>query len=211
MRQIAFALMLAGLLAGCVRTQMSTYRDPNYSSGYRLGKVLVVAAELPLAERQSVESRFVEELGKVRIQAVRGMDLLPITRHHTTEQIQEVLASNSIDSVLMMVGYTKSTDTSYVPPTYHSGQTSGTVSYVGNTAYLQTYTSPGYTTGGYSVRKPRFSYKINLHDTQTGGIVWTASAEAQGNAFTNPEDFGKSSAAATITKFVEEGLVARPR
>lgn len=194
---------------GCVRTNLTSYSDPSLSSGYRLGKVMVFAGELPLDERAAVETKFVEQFASEKVQAVRGMDVLPPTRQFTQEEVGQVVQREGVDSVLMMVGYSKSTSSTYVPPTYYPGNTTGTVQYFGNTAYIQTYTQPGYTTGGYSIRKPVYAYKLNLHDARTGQIVWTASADARGSAFADAETFGYSTAATTITKLTEDGLLAR--
>ena len=196
------------LLGGCVTTKLVSYRDPSFATGYNMGKMVFVASELPLEERSFVETKFVEQFTKIGINGIRGMDLFPPTRSFTDDQKAKILQNNNIDSVLMIVGYSKTTDKTYVPQQYHAGTTTGTISYVGNTAYLTTQ-NHGYTTGGYTIKKPIFTYTLNLHEVRTGKIVWTASATAKGNAYANAEEFGHSTAATTITKMTQEGLLKK--
>lgn len=205
MRALVIGIVLV-LLSGCVNTKLVSYRDPSFSAGYQMGKIVFLASELPLEERVPVGTKFVEQFKKIGIQGIRGMDLFPPTRSYTEKQKAEILRRNGITSVLMMVGYSKTIDSTYVPQTYHSGTTTGTISYVGNTAYLTTQNN-SYTTGGYTIKKPHFTYKLNLHEVRSGKIVWTANGTGRGSAFAKAEEFGHSTAATTIRKMTEEGLL----
>lgn len=208
--RFALIVLLLVVCAACVRTKLTTYRDPAYASGYRLGKVLVAAQGLPLAERSAVESSFVIQFQTANVIAVRSLDLIPPTRQFTPEAVQSIIESNAINSVLLMTDYAKGTDTAYVPQTHVPGQSTSTVTFYGNMAYVNTQTTPGYTYGGFNVRKPRYSYSLNLFDTANGRVVWTASGDARGSAASGVEDFGHSTAASTLTKMIEEGLLPRP-
>jgi len=207
--RIALIILLIVSCSACVKTKLTTYRDPAYASGYFLGKVLVAAQGLPLAERNAVESSFVEQFQTTNVIAVRSLDLMPPTRQLSPEDIKRVIENNGIDSILSMTDYTKGTDTAYVPQTHVPGQSTSTVTFYGNMAYVNTQTTPGYTYGGFNVRKPRYSYTLSLFDTSNSSIVWTASGDAKGSAASGIDEFGHSTAASTLTKMVEEGLLRR--
>ncbi|MCR9176153.1 MAG: hypothetical protein NXI19_09165 [Alphaproteobacteria bacterium] len=201
----SFALVL--LVTACVRTNLTSYTDPQIPPTFQLGKTMVFAGSMPLAERIPVESKFVELLDAEGIEAVRGVDIIPPTQKMSKEQIAQTLMDSEIDQTIVFSGYQKSLDSQYVPQTYTPGTSYSTVNVYGNTGYITTNTTPGYTTGGYTIKKPRFSYDINLHDARSGAILWTASADARGNAFADADGFAHSTAASTITKLKNDGLI----
>ena len=207
----AINLVILSFLVGCVSTKITSFRDPEFRTGYSIGKIVVGAPELPLTERLAVETKFVEAFEKASVVAVRAVDLLPPTRQFTGDQIAQILDQNSVDTLLLMVGYMKSTQSTYIPQTHYPGQTTGTVNYIGNTAYFQAQTSPGFTAGGFSVKKPVFSYTLNLSDHRTGKIVWTASGTGRGNKWANAEDFGHSTAATTLAELKNEGFLPKQK
>lgn len=193
--------------SACVKTKLTSYTDPSARAGYKIARIIVSAPDMPLAERQQVETKFAEQFNTQGIFVLRGIDAFPPTRQLTTEQIAQVVVDSRVDSILTITGYLKSTDSTYVPPTYHAGTTTSTVNFYGNYAYVTSNTTPGYTTGGYSIKKPVYSYTLHLWEASSGRVIWTAEADARGSVNADAETFGHSTAATTITKLKDDGII----
>lgn len=195
------------LVAGCTaRTEVSSFTDPDFRGQGRFQSVAVYALGLPLDERQAVENKLSAELSKRGVRVLRGLDLTPPTRQLTDSEWARAVIDSGVESVLFVSALDKDVSSTYVPPTFHPGTTTATVNQLGNTSYVTVQQSPGYTTGGYTVKKPNAEYSGSLIAVASGKQIWQSSARSRGNAFANFKDLGESMATNTISKLVEDGL-----
>jgi hypothetical protein len=137
------------------------------------------------------------------------MDIVPPTQNLSREDAAAQLISTGYETVLVFFEAGKSATETYVPPTYHPGTSNSTVNVIGNTAYVNTYTSPGRTTGGYSISKPISAYKAALLHAQSGDVVWQAELSSRGSAFDDYKSLAKSAASTAISDLSTVGLLER--
>lgn len=200
-------LLVVLIVTGCTaRTEVSSFTDPEFRGQPRLGSVAVYANGLPLDERQAVENKLAEGLSKRGVRVIRGIDLTPPTRQLSDEEWASAVIASGVQSVLFVTAVDKGVSSTYVPKTYHPGTTTATVNQFGNTAIVNVQQSPGYTTGGYTVKKPNAQYSGSLIHVSSGRQIWQSSASSRGNAFANFRDLGESMASTTIEKLIKDGL-----
>ena len=89
-----------------------------------------------------------------------------------------LLQKTGADSLLTIHITGKDSVETYIPPTFHPGQTTAQVNQFGNMAYVTTQTSPGFTTGGYSVTSLVMSTLSSLVDLRNGREIWRGEGES---------------------------------
>jgi hypothetical protein len=157
---VVTAIVLTLWVAGCASSDVASYRDPAAGTGTGYYRVIAVAANLPLEQRQTTEAAMVESLSSMGKSGVTGMQVMPPTRVNTPESISMAAAESGADGMVVMWVTDTETTQSYVPPTVISGgssHTTGTVSGYGSPYSLNATTaySPPVMVGGYMVKKPR--------------------------------------------------------
>lgn len=208
-RIIAIFLLLA--LAACkTSTELASFTDPKYRHGPSYRSAVVYAFGFPLNERRLLEDTLVAELTKTGVRGVRGIDITPPTREHSDEEFGDAIRAAGVDSVIMIAVTDKVVRESYTPPTYVPGAVTGYTSTFGNTTYLNVQQSPGYYTGGGTVRKPKATYKGEVIDVATGDIVWQSDATSRGNAFAKFDDLAVDVAQTTVAKLSKDRIIPSP-
>lgn len=208
----AVIALLALLASGCASSDVTSYRDPTAGSGNSYDRVIAVAANLPLAERQMAEGAMVESLSAMGKTGVPGMQVMPPTRANTPESISRAVAESGADGVVVMWITGSEMTESYVPPTVISGgsaHTTGTVSGYGSLYSLNattTYTPPT-VVGGFNVKKPRASYSAAFYDLDTGRQVWIAELSSRGSAFASFSDLADSAGRNTVIRLREDRVL----
>ncbi len=195
------------LLSACAVTDMTSFSDPKFA-GRQFSSVMVVGDQMPLKDRMAAEDILVREFERAGVRAVRGIDYLPPTRTITEELFRQAVAQTAVQTVLYLALVDRTTKETYIPPIYHPGTSYSTVNVIGNTAYVNTYTTSGYTTGGYSISKPRAAYISVLVDVTSGETIWTAEASSRGNAFASFEQLTISASQEAVRKLIADGLFA---
>jgi hypothetical protein len=198
-------LALVLWVAGCASSDVASYRDPTAGAGNSYNRVIVVAANLPLEERQTSEAAMVESLAAMGKSGVPGMQVMPPTRVNTPESISAAAAESGADGMVVMWITDAETTQSYVPPTVISGgsaHTTGTISGYGSLYSMNATTtySPPVVVGGFTVKKPRANYSAAFYDLATGQQVWIAEISSRGNAFASFSDLAVSAGRNTIER-----------
>jgi len=201
------AILLIGLilLNACAFTDITSFSDPKFA-GRQFSSVMVVGDQMPLKDRMAAEDILVKAFENAGVRAVRGIDYLPPTRTITEELFQQAVAQTAVQTVLYLALVDRTTSETYMPPVYHPGTSYSTVNVIGNTAYVNTYTNPGYTTGGYTISKPKAAYTSVLVEVTSGETIWTAEASSRGNAFASFEQLTISASQETVKKLIADGL-----
>ncbi len=195
-------------LTGCyATTAVTSYTDPDYRNTTKFQNVMVFGTGMNLELRQLCESETVNELTKNNAKGIRSIDYIPPTRELSDDEINEILIKTKVDSLLFITLIDTSIDSTYVPQTYHEGNSYSTVNVIGNYAYVNTYSSPGYTTGGYNIEEARATYESTLHDVKNNRTAWKADGDSQGDLGVNFKDLTVSASKETVLKLIEDGLL----
>jgi hypothetical protein len=209
---IVLGTAIALWVAGCASSDVASYRDPTAGAGVSYDRVIAVAANLPLEQRQVAEAAMVEALAGMGKTGIPGMQVMPPTRANTPESMSSAAVESGADGVVVMWITDAETTETYVPPTVISGgssYTTGTVSGFGSLYSLNattTYT-PSTVVGGYSVRKPRANYSAAFYDLTTGQQVWIAEVSSRGNAFASFSDLAVSAGRNTMERLREDQVL----
>lgn len=175
--------VLIFLLAGCVSAKTTGFVDPDYRDrGYEVSKVVVQINGATMEETQLAEQKLSEKFNTHSVTAIKFTDIVPPTRDYSPEQVADLIRKTGADS-LFSISISKDTVESYVPVTYHPGITTSEVNTYGNHSYVSTYTTPGYTSGGYSTSSPIMASLSSLTDLKESREVWRAEGQASGGGW----------------------------
>ena len=209
MRKFVLLTTLVLLSACNATTRLSGYVDPAYRDNYQAKKIVVTSIGIPLDEKKSVEDTFIESLAGYDVEVIRGLDLYPPTRDIPKSKLLPIAKKQGADSLLVLSAHNRDVEKEYVPPTYHPGTTTSYVSGYGSYATVNTYHTPGYTTGGYDISKPAMTVFVTLFDTKKNNVIWEAEGSSGGNAFAEFKDLSISAARTSVTELSTAGLIAK--
>jgi len=202
-------ILVAFFLVACTRTELTSVVDPSVSPEQHYNSIAVFTVGMGLSERLASEKAMEEWLIQAKVNSIRGMLIAPPTQTYSESEIKARIYATGADAVLMLVLTSKDFVNYKMPTTYHSGQSSSYVSYVGNRAYVTTTQQPGYTTGGGTVRKPIASYRLSLTDVSTQKVVWIAEGQTGGGVQHSYADLAASTGRTAITKLITDGLIKK--
>lgn len=176
-------LLLLGFcvaLAGCASTDMTGFVDPQYKN-YHTSHIVVRVKGAKLDNTFNAEQQFAEQLTAHHIKVTKFTDIIPPTRSYSPSQETALLKKTGADSFLTVEITGKDSVETYIPPTFHPGQTTTQVNQIGNMAYATTYTSPGYTTGGYAVSSSVLNTISTLVDLKNSREIWRGEGSSSGD------------------------------
>lgn len=206
-----FVLLFALAAAACTRTEMTSFVDPGVKPSKHYESIAVFTVGMGLAERVAAENAVEEWLIQAKVRPVRGMSIVPPTRAVSKNEVQETINASGVDAVLMLVLKSKDFINHQMPTTYHPGQTTSYVNFVGNNAYVTTNQSPGFTSGGGTVRKPIASYELSLTDARSQEVVWKAEGQTRGGVQHSYADLAASTGRTAVTRLIADGLIAKKK
>lgn len=210
MRTLLLFLLFALLfpLTACVTSKTTGYVDPAYSSGvFQIKKVVVGVNGGGLEQTDLAETGIAQKLSDLGVEAIRYIDIVPPTRNYSASEAFKIIGDSGADSFLIVSIEDVSSIQSYIPQTYHPGTSTSTINAIGNTAYVNTYTSPGYTTGGYTVSKPTMATSSVLIDISNGNTIWKADGYSGGNTISSYSDLLVSAGKSAVTDLQNKGLI----
>lgn len=207
MRKLLF-LFLTIMVSGCTTTEMTGFLDPQYKN-HQISKVVVRAHGATLEETLTAEQKFAEKLNTHNVNTIKFTDIAPPTRKYTLAQEAKLLKKTGADSLFTVYVARKDSVESYVPPTYHAGKTTSTVNMAGNMAYISSHTTPGYTTGGYSVSSPIMATFSNLVDLRNGNEIWRGEGYSSGAS--SYLDLLLNAGESAIADMGEKGLLSKEK
>lgn len=190
-------------------TDLSGYVDPNYRDNFQTKRIALVGSGMPLDEQKALEETFITALEKYDVEVLRGLDLYPPTRNIEPKNMLKIARKNGADTMLLITSAGRDVTESYIPPTYHPGTSTSHVTGYGSYATVHTHTTPGYTTGGYSVSMPGMGVAASLINAKNRETVWTASGFSGGNEFASFKDLTVSVARETVLELAKVGLIAK--
>ncbi len=207
--KFTITLLCLFLLTACnATTKLSGFVDPNYRNNFTAKTVLVAGSGMTIEEQKALEDTFIKSFEKYDVAVLRGLEIFPPTRDYSNKDMVKIARNNGADTILLVSASDKDVSETYVPPTYHPGTSRSYVSGYGNYATVSTYTSPGYTTGGYSVSKPGMNVSASLINTKNKETIWTAEGFSGGNGFSSFSDLAISTARTSVAEIANAGLIA---
>jgi cell division protein FtsI/penicillin-binding protein 2 len=210
MRLLIVFLAFTFLTACTANTKLSGVVDPTYRDQFNTNKMIIVGRGMLLDEQKELENTLVENLSNYDVTVLRGLDVFPPTREYTETDIFEIANSKGADSLLVINLTSRDISEDYVPPTHHPGTTRSYVSGYGNLATVTTYTTPGYTTGGYSIDKPQIVVSIVLKNAKNKDTIWTADGFSEGHS-SSFNDLINSVARESISELFSAGIITKKK
>ena len=196
MKKLLILLISFLLFVSCATTKISSFKNPDIDfSNYQ--RMLILGNSRDIDFRKTIETDLVTAFTEQSIGAVSSIELISPVKEYTDEEIQKILSENNIDGYLSVAVVTALEESAYVPQTSYTNYRSH---YVNGQLISTPYTS---TYGGYSVSYPKASFEIILTDIKTGQIAFKATANSEGDEFSDMKTISKSLA----KKIVEEYIV----
>ena len=190
-----FIVLVSFLFVGCAVTKISSFKNPDIDfSSYK--KILVCGNCRDIDFRKTLEADLVAAFTEKSILAVASIDIISPVKEYTPEELSNILARNNIDGFLSVEMLAAAEETTYVPQQTYTHYRS---EYVNGKLITVPYTT---TSGGYSLSYPKASFEIILTDISTGQIAFKATANSEGDEFSDMKTISKS----LSKKIVEEYL-----
>lgn len=204
-----FTLLCLLILTACGPiTHLNGIVDPNYKGRFQTKKVVIGGVGMSISEQKELEDTFEKSLVKYNVQILRGLELFPPTRKYSYDEKEKIITNKGADALLIVSVDNRAISQTYIPPTYHPGTSTSTISGFGNFATIKTETTPGYVSGGYNISKPAISVSVSLiHNTKNKETIWLAKGYSDGNAFASFSNLIVSVAEKTVEKLAKEGLI----
>jgi len=197
------------MLAACnSTTNLSGFVDPNYRGNYQTKNILVMGFGIPIDEQKALESTLKQSLVNYDVQVIQGLEVFPPTRDFSETDIFQIANSKGADSLLIVSVDDRDVTETYSNPVYIPGNSTSYVSGFGNSLTVKTYTSPGYTIGGGTIRKPHMSISVYLINIKNQETIWTAEGISRGNKYASFYDLTVNVAKTTVEELSKEGLIA---
>lgn len=203
------SLVLCIALAGCATTDMTGFVDPQYKN-YHANQVIVRVKGARLDDTLKAEQEFAEQLRTHNIKTAKFTDIIPPTRSYSAAQEASLLKKTGADSLLTVEITGKDSKETYIPPTFHPGQTTTQMNQIGNMAYATTYASPGYTTGGYAVSSTVMNTLSTLVDLKNGREIWRGEGSSSGDEV-EPLNLLLSAGEAALEDLAEKGILPKTK
>lgn len=207
MKKIATLLCLLALAACNATTRLSGFVDPQYAHNYQAKKMIIMGFGMSIEEQKALEATVAQSFSTFDVQLLSGLNTFPPTRDFSAEEVYQIATQQGADSLLIITTEGRDVTETYVPQQYHAGSSTSYVTGYGNYATVNTYTSPGYTTGGYSLSKPQMKVSAHLKDTANGATVWTAEGSSSGSAWSSFADLTVSVAQTAAKELSTAGLI----
>lgn len=193
----ALALIFGVALSGCVQTHLSAIKSPELGSR-QFGSVVVFVKLRDLELRRQAEDAFAA-LSTNRTHFVQAYTIFFPGQTYSNEQMAAMLAAKNMDATLVISLDNAGSETTQTAPTETSTCTSEV-----NGVCEQVSTTES---GGYDISKPWASYSIRLADAKTGQVVWVASTNSGGNAFSSQGDLLQSVAQHAVQKLAADSVI----
>lgn len=191
-------LVVSIVMLSCATTKISSFTNPDINiSDYK--KILVYGNSRDIDFRKTLEADLVNAFAEKQIDVASHIDLISPLKEYTKSELQEIYLENNIDCILEVAVLDASTGTAYVPQQSYTNYSS---QWVNGQLISIPYTT---TSGGYSVSYPKGSFEIILTDAKTDEVALKATANSEGDEFSDMKTISKSLA----KKIVEEYLAQR--
>jgi len=197
-------ILIVGSCARPVTLVTGTWTNDEIDKSY--DHVLVAALTSNVSFKSTLEDALAEQLEDKGVQASKSIDLLPpkfINDKNQKHEIMDHIQADGIDGILTVSILAKTTETRYVPGSYHY-EPVPLYGFYGRFWSYYDYWYPRFHEPGYYTEKTYY-LETNLYDAESENLVWSAQSQIYSpnyfNTFT--EDF----AAEITANLLREDLI----
>jgi hypothetical protein len=198
----------AVLLAGCVRTTVTAFRDPAFI-GRTFSSPAIFADFSDVQQRVLFEQRLSAELARRGVVAKLTTQLSPPTREYEPGERWQALLDAGVDSLIVVSPTEMGTTTSYIPMTGSTTTTRGSVQLNDNSAHYEEKSETTYD-GGYYVSNPWAKMATRVFDVATKQVAWFAASSSTGGSTATWDDMRRSYCRNIVKSMVEGALFPPP-
>jgi len=193
-RLLSVALASA-IITACAGNPIAEWQDEHFTGP--VDNILIIGASEQPTVRRLFEDSFVKELAAIGINAKPSYKVMTPDQVISRESIEDALAGQAMDAVLVSRLLGVEEVQTYNPPSYYPYHRS----YHSYYAHAMDYSSPGY------YRKYKvLTLETNLYDTATAKLVWSMQSESIDPS--TPKDVIEEQIRLTIKTLGERGLIA---
>ena len=190
-----FIVLFSFLFVSCAETKISSFKNPDIDfSSYK--KILICGNCRDIDFRKTLEADLVAAFNENSILAVASIEIISPVKEYTPEELSDILFLNNIDGFLTVEMLAATEETSYVPQQTYTNYRS---EYVNGKLITVPYTT---TSGGYSLSYPKASFEIILTDISTGQIVFKATANSEGDEFSDMKTISRSLSKKIVEEYI---------
>jgi hypothetical protein len=193
-------ILVSFLMVGCATTEITTFKDPEYSSN-KYESIYIVTSGLNLADRDLTEAKVCEEFANIELTCIRDLEVFLPTRSYTEEEKEAVLRALNVDATLGIYLTANYSNQTYVP------QTSFTSGNIYGSGYSSSYSGTTYSFGGYAASTPVEEYRIVLIDSNSGQQALVAAGKTSGDDAVNTEGMRASLAEEIVATLITEEML----
>lgn len=209
LKSLALMTVIVGLLSGCSPSTkiLGSWKSPDAETGGYSNLFVAALIGDNYVTKKTIEDDIDALLVQKGVQAISNLEQvkpgLVFTEQNKDQVVQEIKKSGR-DGIMTIAIIDQTNETRYVPgttsysPMYYGGGYGRFGGYYG--MYGPTTYSPGY----YATDK-NFYVEINLYDTETQTLVWSAQSET-----TNPASIDKAAqefAYVVVDKMIKDGII----
>jgi hypothetical protein len=197
---IVIAFVLVGVFASCTSTDISSFRDPGFTSSIR--KIMVVFNSENLNKKTDIETMFCEQLSRSsNVTAVRELDILPPLSEYTHDERMQVLSRERVDAILVVHPQGESKEV-----TYYTSSSTTAVAVAGAGGAAAGVKSTSSTTP--SIRKYSDN-NIELFALSTNRVVWKASTSTVGRGLIGASLVNDSYCSTVVDDLLQKKLIQK--
>ena len=187
------------LFVSCATTNISSFKNPDINiAEYK--KILIFGNSRDIDFRKTLERDLVLAFAEKQIEAVSSIEIISPVKEYSNDEIKSMLEKHKIDGCLSVAVVAAYEESAYVPQTTSTHYRS---QYVNGQLISVPYTT---TSGGYSLSYPKASFEIILIDVLTGDVAFKATANSEGDEFSDMKEISKSLAKKIVEEYTRLSL-----
>ncbi len=202
-------MILALIIGACGSSTeiLGTWTNPNTPSE-PYNNIFVTAISSNLLARQSIESDLEMKLQKKGIKAESSFDVMPPGFRAEVDNKDDIISAiqdRGTDAILTVALLDEDSETRYVPgnamysPTLWGG-------YYGRFYGYYSYFNPIMYDPGYYTTDKYYYLEINLYDSETEQLVWSAQSETVNPS--SADTFSETFAQLVVDQLIKDGLIS---
>lgn len=194
---------LVSLISGCATTDLTSRINPS-AADRQFQTVLAFATFQDLELRSMAEERLCQQIEEgTTSSCIEAADLFFPGQQFTDQEVRERLVGAGVDAVIAISATNAGTNRSYVPPSYATTQTHGSV--VGN-AYSETSTTQ--VMGGGTSSRHWASFQCQMVAVEDAEPIWFATANTKAQtALVGVDDLVRSVTSRMFSQLLSDGVL----
>jgi len=179
-RLSVFISFLIFALSGCESTRFINSWKAEQMTGVSIESITVIAMMKDVAYRRAFENSFCVSLKKEGINALSGLELFPLSRQYTQEEMEEIFKTNNITTLLIVTDAGSESSREYVPGNAYSPYSlyNNYYGYYGYYNYYNYYDPYRYRADqGYYVNTEIRKIEVAAFDLDSDKLFWSAMSQ----------------------------------